>query len=449
MRKKIHDQLPLAQPYIAHVHAKELEAMDQILSEMSSVLDTIQRELARGRSSRLGREGMTAEQVLRCLILKQLNGYTYSELSFHLADSISYRIFCRLGAFGAAPSRSTLQENFKKISPQTLQRLHEAILRAAEDAGMEDGKKIRVDCTVTESNIHAPLDSWLLWDVVRTLTDVMRKARTYGATASNHKRVAKRRFIAIQNAGRMELRVPLYRDLLATATGCCDEALEVVTWLESQPEKPKRLQKIVSSLVKFEALGRRVIDQTERRVLRNESVPASEKVVSIFEDHTDIIIKGRREVEYGHKICLATGVSGLITDCVVESGNPADVTLATKMVDRHRALFGKVPEQMALDGGFASRANLKGMKERGVKDVAFSKRCGMKIEEMVRSVSIYDALRHFRAGIEGMISFLKRVVGLERCTWRTLESFHSYVMSSVATANLLMLARHRLRRAAT
>ena len=285
--------------------------------------------------------------------------------------------------------------------------------------------------------------------MVRKLTDVMRKARTYGAKASNHKRVAKRRFIAIQNAGTMARRVPLYRDLIATATDCCDEALEVVTWLESQREKPRRLQMIVLSLVKFEALGRRVIDQTERRVLRGESVPASEKVVSIFEDHTDIIIKGRREVEYGHKICLATGASGLITDCVVENGNPADVTLATKMVDRHRALFGEVPEQMALDGGFASRANLKEMKERGVKDVAFSKRCGMKIEEMVRSVSIYDALRHLRAGIEGMISFLKRVVGLDRCTWRTLESFHSYVMSSVATANLLMLARHRLRHAAT
>lgn len=309
---------------------------------------------------------------------------------------------------------------------------------------MEDGKTTRVDCTVTETNIHEPSDSWLLWDVVRKLTAVMKKARTYGARTSNHTRVAKRRFIAIQNAGTMERRVPLYKDLIATARGCCDEALEVVALLENQDEKPKHLQKIVLSLVRFEALGRRVIDQTERRVLREESVPASEKVLSIFEDHTDIIIKGRREVEYGHKICLATGVSGLITDCVVESGNPADVTLATKMVDRHLALFGAVPRQMALDGGFASRANLAAMKERGVAEVAFSKRCGMKVKDMVRSESTYDRLRHFRAGTEATISFLKRVFGLERCTWRGLESFHSYVLSSVATANLLLLARYRL-----
>ncbi|MCA9756563.1 MAG: ISNCY family transposase [Candidatus Eisenbacteria bacterium] len=444
MRKKIHHQLPLAQPYIAHVHAKELEAMDEILSEMPSVLGTIQRELSRGHSARLGREGMTAEQVLRALILKQLNGYSYAELSFHLADSTTYRTFCRLGAFGSSPSRSTLQENFKKISPVTLQRLHEAILRAAEASGMEDGKTTRVDCTVTETNIHEPSDSWLLWDVVRVLTDLMRKARRYGATASDHKRLAKRRFVAIQNAGKMERRIPLYKDLVETAKGCCEEALDVIALLERLDEKPKRVEKLIERLERFESLGRRVIDQTERRVLRNESVPASEKILSIFEDHTDIIIKGRREVEYGHKICLATGISGLITDCVVESGNPADVTLATKMVDRHRALFGRVPERMALDGGFASRANLEEMKNQGVKDVAFSKRCGMKIEEMVRDSSIYTALRHFRAGIEGTISFLKRVVGLERCTWRSLASFHSYIMSSVAAANLLLLARHRL-----
>jgi IS5 family transposase len=167
-------------------------------------------------------------------------------------------------------------------------------------------------------------------------------------------------------------------------------------------------------------------------------------VVSIFEPETDIIVKSRRGTEYGHKICLVTGASGLVIDCVVERGNPADVTLTTGMIDRHIKRFGSAPEQAALDGGFASKDNLSALKERGVKDVAFSKRCGMQILEMVRSTSIYRALRYFRAGIEGMISFLKRVVGLERCTWKGLASFQAYVLSSVATANLLLLARHQI-----
>jgi IS5 family transposase len=305
---------------------------------------------------------------------------------------------------------------------------------------MEDGSRIRVDCTVTESNIHEPTDSWLLWDTTRKLTCLLKKARKYGATFSVHTRKAKRRWVEIQTAGRMEMRVPAYRELLEVTKATCEDAHRNATLLEKKAAKHKQL---AVRLQEFERLGRRVIDQTERRVLREESVPASAKVVSIFEPHTDIIVKGRRGTEYGHKICLATGKS-LITDCRVERGNPADVTLATLMIDRHAALFGVVPEQAAFDGGFASRNNLSELKERGVKDVAFSKRCGMQITEMVRDASIYRALKHFRAGIEGVISFLKRVVGLERCTWRGFASFEAYVLSSVATANLLLLARHAL-----
>ena len=284
----------------------------------------------------------------------------------------------------------------------------------------------------------------MLWDTTRKLTSILKKARKYGATFSVRTRKAKRRWVEIQTAGRMEKRVPAYRDLIEVTKATCDDALRTAESLDKKATKHKSAAKLALQLREFEALGRRVIDQTERRVLREETVPASEKVVSIFEPHTDIIVKSRRGTEYGHKICLATGSSSLITDCVVERGNPADVTLTTTMVDRHVALFGAAPEQAAFDGGFASRSNLSELKERGVKDIAFSKRCGMQITQMVRDASIYRALKHFRAGIEGMISFLKRVVGLERCTWRGFASFEAYVLSSVATANLLLLARHAL-----
>ena len=178
--------------------------------------------------------------------------------------------------------------------------------------------------------------------------------------------------------------------------------------------------------------------------MRGESVPAADKVLSIFEPHTDIIVKDNREPIYGHKVCLTSGPSGLVTDVVVEKGNPADVTLTVEMIERHRALFGHVPRQASFDGGFASRTNLRAIKKAGVQDVAFSKRLGLKITEMVKSSWVYRRLRNFRSGIEGVISFLKRGFGMARCIWSGFASFKAYVLASTVSCNLLVVARHQL-----
>ncbi len=191
-------------------------------------------------------------------------------------------------------------------------------------------------------------------------------------------------------------------------------------------------------------LARRVMSQTERRVFMKQSVPANEKLVSIFEDHADIIVKDRRDTFYGHKICLTSGRSSLVTDCIVLEGNPADSTLAERMIDRQLEIMGRAPKQAAFDGGFTSRTNLEAIKAKGVEDVAFAKARTLQVTDMVRSTWVYKKLRDFRAGIEGTISFLKRVFGLDRCTWRSLPSFKSYVWSSIITFNLLVIARHLL-----
>src|SRR5262249_16465336 len=157
---------------------------------------------------------------------------------------------------------------------------------------------------------------------------------------------------------------------------------------------------------------KRVIDQTQRRVLCGEQVAASEKIVSIFEPHTDVIVKDRRETLYGHKICLTAGASGLITDVIVEDGNPSDSTLPLRMIQRQRELYGRAPRQVSFDGGFTSRSNLVDIKALGVEDIAFSKRAGIPISDMAKSTWVYRRLRDFRAGVEGTISFVKRVFGL-------------------------------------
>jgi IS5 family transposase len=153
----------------------------------------------------------------------------------------------------------------------------------------------------------------------------------------------------------------------------------------------------------YRSLIEGVIDQTVRRVVKDEKVPAQDKVFSLFEDHTDIIVKGSRDIQYGHKLNLMTGQSGLVLDVVIEEGNPADTERFMPMLDRHIEHYGKVPRQVAADGGYASTDNLRKAKEKGVKDVAFHKKKGLKVEDMTKSTWVYRKLRNFRAGIEAGI----------------------------------------------
>ncbi len=211
----------------------------------------------------------------------------------------------------------------------------------------------------------------------------------------------------------------------------------------TEPVNRASAQRFAADIKHFLVLTEKIINQTRRRVINEERVPADEKVVSIFEEHTDIIRKDRRETLYGHKVCLTGGPSSMILDCLILDGNPADATLAETMIDRQIEIYDQAPRQVAYDGAFSSKANLEAIKAKGVEDVAFTK-AHFAVTDMVKSSWVYQRLRRFRCGIEGVISFLKRVFGLDRCTWRSLPSFKSYVWSSIITCNLLVMARHLL-----
>lgn len=453
MRRIVHDQLHLVPASIAHVHAQELKQMSAVLDAMPDVVKWVRDDLLRRAAKRInpnkGREGLTAEQVLRALVVKQMNGFSYEELAFHLADSSSYRAFCRLGIDQKPPTKSRLQKNIKRIRAETWERINRELLRYAAEKRVETGRKVRTDCTVVESNIHHPTDSSLLWDGVRVLTRLQSQANeSFGVSFTDNRRRAKRRAMGILNAKSDTQRRPLYRDLLRVTEKTIRGAERVAGELDrlkfDDMMEAIRAGALAYELREYAKLAKRVIDQSERRVVRGEQVPATDKIVSIFEPHTDIIIKDRRETLYGHKICLTSGASGLVTDVVIEEGNPADSTLAVKMIERQRDIYGKVPRQVSFDGGFTSRSNLSNLKALGVEDVAFSKRGGLSITEMVKSSWVYRRLRDFRAGVEGTISFIKRVFGLDRCSWSGFSSFKAYVCSSVVACNLLVLARHLL-----
>ena len=275
---------------------------------------------------------MSGDQVLRVLLLKQMNGFSYRELEFHLADSVTYRTFCRLGALEPTPTRATLAENLKRVQAETLEAIGAVVIRYAAKTGVERGRKVRVDSTVVEANVHAPTDSSRLWDGVRVLTRLLKRApgRFGFGLYTDHRRRAKRRMLAIQHTGSPSKRRAAYRDLLKVATKTVGYAQRAIEHLAGPPQA----EKLAAELAHYIQLLQQVIDQTQRRVIHGERVPASEKLVSLFEPHADIIRKDRRDTLYGHKIVLAGGASGLILDCKIETGNPPDTALALEHIVR-------------------------------------------------------------------------------------------------------------------
>ena len=451
MRQKHTRQMSLFSVTARHDIGKELGVFSEILDATPEMLDRVYNDLIRNRRKETGRPGMTAEQVLRACVLKQYRSLTYEELAFHLEDSGSFRAFARL-EMGQYPSSSTLQENIKPLSEETWEAIHHCLMQYAKKAGIETGRKIRIDSTAIDSDVHDPTDASLLWDGVRIITRWLEEGHALTPRPdyrySDHLRVVKKRHLAVVNAKKEEARVAAYRDMTLYAGKVVGYAKEAIPALQGY--KANDLDDMLTALNLQAQLKRavglleKVISQTERRVFGGEKVPVSEKVVSFFEDHTDIIVKSRREVQYGHKVFLSSGASNLILDCLIERGNPADSEQYIPMLKRHRGIFGYMPRQASADGGFASKKNLADAKELKIKDVAFAKRRSLEVLDMVKSSWVYTRLKNFRAGIEANISTLKRAFGLDRCTWKGWGGFKSYVWSSIFAYNLQVIARIKL-----
>ena len=449
MRKKKQKQMPLMHTNVDHPHAQELELISAIL-QRHPIIDqlALQDLTADVVYTNCGAQGMSAEQVVRAAIIKQMNQFSYDQLAFHLADSRCYRTFCKIGIADKAFGGSTLCDNIKALSSETWEQINRILINYAKDEKIEKGRKSRFDCTVVETNIHKPFDSTLLWDAVRVLTRLLKNTAMEFSNArilyTDHCRRAKSRMLGIHNAKNKKQRTILYKDLLKVTQKSVNYAQRAIDTLKKHPLPQQNRVGAVQRLSHYVDLAGKVIHQTQRRVLHGESVPASEKIVSIFEPHTDIIVKDNRDTLYGHKICIAGGGSGLITDCIIVEGNPADTTLTEQMLDRQNQIYNRYPLKVAFDGGFASRQNLEAAKQKQIKDVCFGKKRGLDVEDMCRSQWVFKQLRRFRAGIESAISWIKRCFGLSRCNWKGHLSFKSYVWSAIVSANLLTIARKQL-----
>src|SRR5437762_2485842 len=315
-------QATIFEVFAGHQIGCELRAISGWLDGQRPLISVVASDLRREGLRQTGRRGLPAETVLRCALLKQQRQLSYEELAFHLEDSASFRAFARL-PLAWSPKKSVLQRTISAIRPETWEVVNRALIASAQQDKLEQGAMVRIDSTVTAALVHEPSDSALLWDAVRLMTRLLRQAAVLPGPPAlqwrDRRRLPKQRARAIEYSRGKNNRRRLYRELIA-ATRATQAALQ------QAGEKLADLAGIAAErwraqLDHYLPLIERILAQSQRRVLDGQTVPASEKLVSLFEPHADIIIKGAPDVQYGHKLNLVTGRSGLILNVVVETGN--------------------------------------------------------------------------------------------------------------------------------
>lgn len=428
--------------YAQHEFGNFLSNLSDRLDKLPVLLTLLEKDLKSSSVKATGRKGLSVENVFRCMLLKQMTGVSYDQLAFHLADSATYRAFTRLSST-CAPKKSALSQNIRRVQPETLQSIFEYLNLKACEEGLLKTDLMRVDSTVVQSNIIKPSDSQLLNDGVRVLSRLFAKSQQRTGVKlrlTDHRKTA-RSLSADIFYGRAAAKEPLYGKLLSVARKVIQQSKLALVQVRQKSSYSVGGQAWLGQVEHYQTLLLRVIDQTERRVIQGEKVPADEKLYSLFETHTDIIIKDRRDIHYGHKINLATDVNGLITVLRIEEGNPADIAQYRPIVEAHKKLYRCVPQITVADGGYASLSNIEAGKEEGIQKVVFHKKKGISLSAMGIKQKTLEKLRNFRAGIEGNISELKRAFGAGKATWKGECGFKAYVWSSVISYNLTRWVR--------
>ena len=432
-----------------------LQTISDFLDDNATIVDGIQRDLGRGlKNANTGRDGLTPQQVLRSLILKHVKNWDYRELRERIADGYTLRQFTDFYS-QPVPQHHAFNRAFNRLTPETLKAVNDLVVKIAVDLGLEDGKKLRVDTTVVQTDIHHPTDNTLLWDTVRVVTrSVGRLADAIGRRIEgfhNRTRAARRRMQEIQRMSpqqRHARQTSKYRQLVALGEEVVVAARSVLARTEkaqvTDPLDQARIHGLRQEIKHFCHLGDRVLDQTRRRVFCGETVPAQEKVYSIFEDHTDLIKRGKIEtpLEFGHKILLAESAQGLISHYEVLDGNPPDERHVPPVLEKHRETFGHVPASLGADRGFFSEQNLETCKQQGVTMPSIPQRGGQKTPERAayEKSAAFKMMQRFRAGIEGRISVLFRGRGMKRCRNHGRARFEVFVGGAVLANNLLRIA---------
>jgi IS5 family transposase len=385
-----------------------------------------------------GRLGTPAAVVLRMLVLKHLHDWSFDECEREVRGSLVYRAFCRIDG-ERVPDAKTLIRLARLLDEPVLKDVLARLVALGRERRVVRGRRLRVDTTVVETNIHYPTDATLLADGVRVLTRTLR--RIGGRVRERTRSVARRVFEIAQRsrtAGsrtRPRIRAQSQAKMKVLYQGLMRITRAVVRQAEAAmaPARPRHHAALLSPTV---ALLRQVLAQTRARVLRGDT-HYPDKVVSLFEPHTEILRKGKlaKPTEFGRLVKIQEAEAQFITDYTVCERRQSERALWEPALDRHMALFDRAPQLAVADGGFASRTNERAAQERGVRHVVLPRQPREQRSRLARA-----ALR-WRTGCEGRISALKRRHGLRRCRYHGESGMQRWVGLGVIANDLLVLGR--------
>ena len=401
------------------------------------------------KSATRGRPQTPAEIVLRLLLLKHIRNWGFETLEREVRMNLTYREFTRIG-LGKVPDATALARMAQALGGEVIAELHERLVTMAQQKGALEGRRMRVDTTVVETNIHYPTDSSLLGDGARVLTRTMKKIeqqagklkrRVRDRTRSVNKRVRAIAMVSRQTAaGSEERRKKQYRELLRYSRQILNDSKRLIQEVEQMPAKRRKgLRQLVASLSTMAGRVRQVIKQTKVRVLDGiTQMPG--KVVSLFEPHTEIIRKGKasKPTEFGKLVQLQEAENQIITHYEVFQERPSDRELLLSSVEAQVRKLGRVPYLVTADAGFYSQAQERAVQEQGVKWVAVPNRNTTSEErKQMEKRRWFKKAQRWRTGCEGRISVLKRRHGLTRCRYRGLEGIKRWVGFGVLADNLI------------
>ena len=425
--------------------------------EDEALLLLIQQELSKRikKSKTRGRPGTPAEVVLRMMLLKHVRDWSYAVLTREVRANLVYREFTRIGG-GKVPDDKTMGALGRQLGPEAVERINRRMVEIAQENKVAAGKKMRVDTTVVETNIHYPTDSTLLGDGVRVLTRVMKRigavAGALGTRFRDRSRAVKLRVLAIARASRnktekgQEKLKLAYTQLLDATSRVAGQARKFSREIAARVKRGSRtvLRKAKKELDEMIPRVEQVMRQTRERIFGGNT-HAEGKILSLFETHTEVIRKGKTDKpnEFGKLVKIQEAENQIITHYEVYDQRPADSNLLIPSLEQHIEVFGRAPREVAADPGFFSAANESKAEEMGVQRVSIpshgTKSPARKSRQKKRW---FKKLQKWRTGCEGRISVLKRRHGLERSRYKGLDGMKRWVGLGVIADNLINIGIH-------
>jgi transposase, IS5 family len=432
---------------------------DEVIQD-EQLLHIVQEALSKRckKSKTRGRPATPAEVVLRLLLLKHMRNWSYAELSQEVRANLVYRDFTRIGG-GKVPDDKTMGRLGRQLGPEAVEKLHQRVVAIAQENKIVAGRKLRVDTTVVETNIHYPTDSSLMGDGVRVLTRVMKRigeiAGAVGTKLRDRTRSVKLRVVEIARAsrskseqGRQRMK-EFYEKLFATTGQVVAQAQRFAQEIASGVKRSSdvfqqaALEGMKKELETFVPRVTQVMNQARARVLHGD-VHVEGKLVSIFEPTTEIIRRGKAKqpTEFGKMIKVQEAESQIITSYEVYDKRPSDSDLLAPAVQLHQQLLGRVPDLVAGDAGFYSARGEKAIQELGVKKVSVPNRSTKSADrKKLQKARWFKKGQRWRTGCEGRISVLKRRHGLNRCRYKGDDGMRRWVGLAAISDNLINIGR--------